>query len=154
MKEQLIASFGGAKPSVCKYHDFLKGLPLDERGVFCKMTYGVALSEWGSLTSVYRLFLVRLIKSERQCFVDYVRKETVLGQLLYEPVELNLLLKVFNLLEQPCKNNKSSYTELSFSLLLSFDIDLSVKYLSDKIRYSKADSFDFVELMEKSSEME
>ena len=85
--------------------------------------------------------------------MDYVRKETVLGQLLYEPVELNLLLKVFNLLEQPCKNNKSSYTELCFSLLLSFDIDLSVKYLSDKIRYSKADSFDFVELMEKSSEM-
>ncbi|WP_293738805.1 hypothetical protein [uncultured Parabacteroides sp.] len=55
---------------------------------------------------------------------------------------------------QPYKNHKSSYTEISFSLLLAFDMDVSVKYLADKIRYARMDSFDFVDLMEKSSEME
>ena len=30
----------------------------------------------------------------------------------------------------------------------------AVKYLSDKIRYARMDSFDFADLMEKSSEME
>ncbi len=68
--------------------------------------------------------------------------------------ELNLFLKVFNLWMQPYKNHKSSYTEISFSLLLAFDMDVSVKYLADKIRYARMDSFDFVDLMEKSSEME
>lgn len=34
MKEQLIALFGGAKPTVQKFHEFLNGMPLEERGIF------------------------------------------------------------------------------------------------------------------------
>ena len=153
MKEQLIALFGGAKPTVRQYHELLKCMPLEERGIFCKRTFGIALSEWGGLTPVYRLFLVRLIKASRQAFLDYVRKETVLGEFLYGMEELNLFLKVLNLWMQPYKDHKSSYTEISLSLLLAFDMDVSVKYLADKIRYSQMDSFDFADLLEKSSEM-
>ena len=68
--------------------------------------------------------------------------------------ELNLFLKVLNLLVDPYKNHKSSYTEISFSLLLAFDMNVSVRYLTDKIRYSRMDSYDFAELLEKSSEMD
>lgn len=154
MKEQLIALFGGHKPSVKKYHEYLKRMPLEQRGIFCKQTYGIALAEWNKLEPAYQLFLIRLIKKERQQFVNYVRKETVLGKFLYEPDELNLLLKVLNLWMQPYQNIKPSYTEISFSLLLIFNINLSVKYLSDKIRYSRMDSFDFAELLEKSNGIE
>lgn len=153
MKEQLMALFAGAKPSVSKYHAILDEMPLEQRGIFCKQTYGIALSEWGDLTPVYRLFLVRLIKSERQEFVEYVRNETVLGQLLYELDELNLFLKVLNLWMQPDRNHKFSYTELAFSLSFFLKTDLSIKYLSDKIRYARMDSYDFADLLEKSSEM-
>ena len=55
---------------------------------------------------------------------------------------------------QPYKNHKSFYTELSFSLSLAFDMDMSVKYLADKIRYARMDSFDFADLLEKSSEID
>ena len=154
MKEELVALFGGAKPTVRLYHELLKCMPLEERGIFFDRTFGLALSGWMDLTLSYRLFLIRLIKENRQPFVDYIRQKTVLGEFLYEMDELNLFLKVLNLLVDPYKNHKSSYTEISFSLLLVFDIGLSVKYLSDKIRYARMDSFDFADLMEKSSEME
>ena len=154
MKEQLIALFGGAKPTVRLYHELLKYMPLEERGIFFEHTFGLALSEWTDLTSPYRLFLVRLIKKNRQLFADYVRQKTVLGEFLYGMDELNLFLKVLNLLVDPYKNHKSSYTEISFSLLLAFDMDVSVKYLADKIRYARMDSYDFADLMEKSGEME
>ena len=154
MKEQLIALFGGAKPTVRLYHELLKCMPLEERGIFFDRTFGLALSGWTDLATPYRLFLVRLIKANRQRFVDYVRKQTVLGEFLHGMDELNLFLKVLNLLVDPYKNHKSSYTEISFSLLLAFDMDVSVKYLADKIRYARMDSFDFADPMEKSSEME
>ena len=86
--------------------------------------------------------------------MDYVRQKTVFGEFLYRMDELNLFLKGLNLLVDPYKNPKSSYTEISFSLLLAFDMDVSVKYLADKIRYARMDSYDFADLMEKSSEME
>lgn len=154
MKELLIALFDGHKPSVRKYYEFLERMPLEQRGIFCKQTYGIALAEWNELEPAYQLFLIRLIKKERQQFVDYIRKETLLGKFLYEPDELNLLLKVLNLWMQPHKNIKPSYTDISFSLSLTFNTNLSIKYLADKIRYSRMDSFDFAELLEKSNEME
>ena len=129
MKEQLIALFGGAKPTVRQYHELLECMPLEERGIFFDRTFGLALSGWTGLTVTYRLFLIRLIKKNRQLFVDYVRQKTVLGEFLYGMDE-------------------------SFSLLLTFDMDVSVKYLADKIRYARMDSYDFADLMEKSSEME
>lgn len=153
MKKELIALFGGAKPTVRLYHELLIAMPLEKRGIFFDRTFGLALSGYAELPLAYRLFLVRLIKANRQRFVEYVREKTVLGALLYRMDELNLFLKVVNLLVDPYKNHKSSYTKISFSLLLSFDMHVSVKYLADKIRYARMDSFDFAELMEKSSEM-
>ena len=153
MKNQLIALFKGAKPSVCKFNLYLKEMPLAERGIFRNRTFGVAFSDWSGLTAAYRLFLIRLIKSERQLFVDYVRQETVIGELLLEPDDPELLLKVLNLWMAPCKNPKTSYTKLSFSLLLICNINLRVRYLADKIRYARMDSFDFAELLEKRSDM-
>lgn len=154
MKELLIALFDGHKPSARKYYEFLERMPLEQRGIFCKQTYRIALAEWNELQPAYQLFLIRLIKKERQQFVDYIRKETLLGKFLYEIDELNLLLKVLNLWMQPHKNIKPSYTDISFSLSLTFNTNLSIKYLADKIRYSRMDSFDFTELLEKSNEME
>lgn len=154
MKEDLFTLFSDTKPSVTKYHELMNGMPPEKRGIFCKQTYGIALAEWRELTPAYQLFLIRLIKSERQQFVDYVRNETVIGTFLYEPEELNLFLKVINILEQSCINHKTSYTNLAFSLSFFLKTNLTVKYLSDKIRYAKMDSLDFVEILEKSRDME
>ncbi|MDO4755398.1 MAG: hypothetical protein Q4A54_03570 [Parabacteroides sp.] len=153
MKNQLIALFNGAKPSVCKYNLFLKEMPLAERGIFRNRTFGLAMTEWNGLSVAYRLFLVRLITSERQLFVDYVRQETVLGALLLDLEDRDLLLKVLNLWMYPFKNHKTSYTDLAFSLLLVWNVDLSVKYLADKIRCVRMDSYDFAELLEKRSDV-
>lgn len=103
MKEELVALFGGAKPTVRLYHELLKYMPLEERGIFFDRTFGLALSGWTDLSVPYRLFLVRLIKANRQRFVDYVRQKTVFGEFLYRMDELNLFLKVLNLLVDPYK---------------------------------------------------
>lgn len=94
----------------------------------------------------YRKFLVALIKSERQQFVDFVRKDTVLGEFLYELKDKELFVRILNLLEQPSKKHRTSYRELAFSILLGFSIELKVKGLSDKIRYAKAETDDLFEL--------
>lgn len=44
MKEELVALFGGAKPTVRLYHELLKYMPLEERGIFFDRTFGLALS--------------------------------------------------------------------------------------------------------------
>ena len=64
MKEELVALFGGAKPTVRLYHELLKYMPLEERGIFFDRTFGLALSGWTDLSEPYRLFLVRLIKGK------------------------------------------------------------------------------------------
>ena len=50
--------------------------------------------------------------------------------------------------------NKLPESERVCSGICTFDMDVSVKYLADKIRYARMDSYDFAGLMEKSSEME
>ena len=50
MKEQLIALFGGAKPTVRQYHELINCMPLEERGIFFDRTFGLALSGYVELT--------------------------------------------------------------------------------------------------------
>lgn len=121
-------------------------MPEDERTDYLKKTFGFAFSEWRNLNVAYRKFLVALIKSERQQFVEFVRKDTVLGEFLYELKDKELFVRILNLLEQPSKKHRTSYRELAFSILLGFSIELKVKGLSDKIRYAKAETDDLFEL--------
>ena len=90
MKEQLIALFGGAKPTVRQYHELLECMPLEERGIFFDVPLALLCPVGQGLTVPYRLFLIRLIKKNRQLFVDYVRQKTVLVSFLYGMDELNL----------------------------------------------------------------
>lgn len=148
-----MALFKGAKPSVRLFHESLNRMLPEERTLFMDRTFGLALAGWPELTGPYRAFMVRLIKANRQSFVDYVRHKTVLGELLCGLDETDLFLKIVNLWMQPHDEQKPSYTELSFSLLLAFDMDLSVKYLGDKIRYARMDAFDFADLLERGGDI-
>lgn len=148
MEKQLKALLG-AKPAVCNYQKHVKTLSPKEREVFLKDTFALAFSDWRDWEPAYRSFMVCLIESERQRFIDFVRNDTVLGEFLYNLKDKELFERILNLLEQPCRKHKTSYTDLSFSVLLAFDINLKVKTLSDKIRYSPADVDDLFELYEK-----
>lgn len=148
MEKQLKALLG-AKPTVCNYQKHVKTLSPKEREVFLKDTFALAFSDWRDWEPAYRSFMVCLIESERQRFIDFVRNDTVLGEFLYNLKDKELFERILNLLEQPCRKHKTSYTDLSFSVLLAFDINLKVKTLSDKIRYSPADVDDLFELYEK-----
>ncbi len=147
--------FGSAKPSVRKFRAYVNQCAPEERNKVCKRLFAAAFSEWPGLSADHRHFLINLIKSERQAFVDFLRTETVWGGLLYEADEeaLLMLLKFVNVWLHLFKNPKTSYTKISFALLLSFSINLSVKSLSDKIRYAWPDTFDFCEWMEQSNGM-
>lgn len=139
----------GAQPAVCVYQQHVKNLLPKEKEAFYKDTFALAFSDWRTLSPAYRDFYVCLVKSERQRFIDFVRNDTILREFLYELKDEALFIRVLNLLEQPDKKRKTSYTKLAFSVELGFKIDLKVKYLSDKIRYAKADTDDLYELFEK-----
>ena len=138
----------GAEPTVQHFNEIVINLPENEKAGFVKGTFGLAFSEWGNLNVAYREFLVALIKSKRQQFVEFVRKDTVLGEFLYDLKDKELFVKILNLFERPSKKHKISYSKLAFSFLLGFKMDLEVKGLSDKIRYAKVDTDDLVELFE------
>ena len=138
----------GAEPTVQHFHEIVMNLPKEERSGFMKDTFGFAFSEWRNLNVAYRKFLVALIKSDRQQFVEFIRKDTVLGEFLYDLKDKELFVRILNLLERPSKKHRSSYSELAFSVLIGFSIDLKVKALSDKIRYARAETDDLFELFE------
>lgn len=139
----------GAQPAVCSYQKHVNNLLPEEKEVFYKDTFAVAFSDWRNLSPAYRNFFVRLIKSERQRFIDFVRNDTVLGAFLYDLKDDELFIRILNLLERPEKKRKTSYTNLTFAVQLGFNINLKLKSLSDKIRYARAETDDLYELFEK-----
>lgn len=145
MEEELKSQLG-PEPTVCNFHEVLNRMTPEARSLCRKKMYGLALSGWSTLSLAYRRFLLRLIKSERQQFIDYIRQDTVLGELLYNLKDPDLFKKLLHLLECPTQKYKPSYTELSFSLLLGFSIPLKVKTLSDQIRYMYPDTDELLEL--------
>lgn len=74
-----------------------------------------------------------------------------LREFLYDVKDEALFIRILNLLEQPEKKRKTSYTNLAFSVELGFNIVLKVKSLSDKIRYARAETDDLYELFQKIS---
>lgn len=139
----------GAQPAVCSYQKHVNNLLPEEKEVFYKDTFAVAFSDWRNLSPAYRNFFVRLIKSERQRFINFVRNDTVLGAFLYDLKDDELFIRILNLLERSEKKRKTSYTNLTFAVQLGFNIKLKLKSLSDKIRYAKAETDDLYELFEK-----
>ncbi len=139
----------GAQPAVCSYQKHVNNLLPEEKEVFYKDTFAVAFSDWRNLSPAYRDFFVRLIKSERQRFIDFVRNDTVLGAFLYDLKDDELFIRILNLLERSEKKRKTSYTNLTFAVQLGFNIKLKLKSLSDKIRYARAETDDLYELFEK-----
>lgn len=139
----------GAQPAVCTYQKHVNNLLPEEKEAFYKDSFTLAFSDWKNLSQAYRDFFVCLVKSERQRFIDFVRNDTVLGEFLYDLKDEALFIRILSLLEQPEKKRKTSYTKLAFSVKLGFNIDLKVKYLSDKIRYARVDADDLYELFEK-----
>lgn len=147
----LLMALLGAQPAVCTYQKHVNNLLPEEREVFYKDSFALAFSDWRNLSPAYRDFFVSLIKSERQRFIDFVRNDTVLGEFLYDVKDEALFIRILNLLEQPEKKRKTSYTNLAFSVELGFNIVLKVKSLSDKIRYARAETDDLYDLFQKIS---
>ena len=139
----------GAQPAICAYQKHVNNLLPEEKEAFYKDSFALAFSDWRTLSPAYRDFFVSLIKSERQRFIDFVRSDTVLAEFLYDLKDEALFIRILNLLEQPEKKRKTSYTNLAFAVKLGFNVDLKVKSLSDKIRYARAETDDLYELFQK-----
>ena len=138
----------GEVPSVAKFKAKTMNLSSEERQQWLYMAFDTALHEWSELSSKYKRFLVNLIKSERQSFLDYIRQETILGELLFKPDNPVLLRKIAWLLEGGVKENKSSSWDLTFSLLLAFDLNLKLSSLHQYMRTDTFTTDDMVELLE------
>ncbi|MDL2278136.1 hypothetical protein LJC57_06045 [Parabacteroides sp. OttesenSCG-928-G07] len=139
--------FNGKHPSVKCFLASIRTLPTDKQAHFYRVAYQLAFVAWPQLPKRYRVFLCHLICHDRQRFLDFQRRETVLGLLLHTPNDPQVFIKMFHLLEPYQGRNNPSFNHLSFLLLQSFDIPYKISTLGDKIRTANFYPEELLELL-------
>ncbi|MDH6306120.1 hypothetical protein M2459_002736 [Parabacteroides sp. PF5-5] len=91
---------------------------------------------------------MNLTKCNRQPFLDYLHKATVMGSLRFKVENPILLRKVIWLLEGGVRERKSSSWDLCSSLLYGMDFGLKVNSLHQYMRTDIFITDDMVELLE------
>jgi hypothetical protein len=118
-----------------------------EREKWLLTAFRAGTQEWKQASPTYRKFLKDLTQARRQEFLDYLHRETLLGDMRYPLDDPGLFYQMAYELEGMQKNYKYASTHLAFSLLLSFGIDLKLstlhKYMKEK-RLTTADWRDFL----------
>ncbi len=148
MYQDLKELFGKEIPSVKKFNLKLSTLPTEKHPFYYKAAYDAAFTEWDTLAKSYRTFLTNLLLHDKQRTVDYLRRHTVFGSLVYILREPVLLRRLLSLSEGKSNGGVPSYRHLSFCLLLAFDFSETVDYLSDKLRKDSATTDDLCDLMD------
>lgn len=147
MFDKLESLFKGGRPSVCKFKKQLKSMSETEQQEYYRCAYCMALCNWMVVNDRYRDFLNNLVQNDRQAFLDYLKKETILGQLSCPLTNVALFIKWMNLWKESQINYKVSNVQFSFSLLLAFDIRLKHKVLSGRVATCHLDTDELVELL-------
>ncbi|MDH6358180.1 hypothetical protein [Parabacteroides sp. PF5-9] len=137
MSNPLKKLFGGKRPSVRCFNRAIQHLTPQEKTNYYRKAYTMAVYHWEELPGWYRTFLINLVQHDWQQFLDYLHRETILGELTYSLEEPQLFKKVFNLLEKNRKNHKVSFNHLGFCILLSFKYSLKISTLGDCIRTAR-----------------
>lgn len=148
MYEDLKALFEGKVPSVRKFVRKLSELPDPMQSFYYKAAYDTAFTEWDSVNKSYRTFLSNLLLHDKQRTLDYLRKHTVLGTLVYVLQEPEVLRRLIATFEGKRNGYMPSYCHLAFCLLLVFDYSETIDYLSDKLRIQLSTTDDLCYLMD------
>jgi len=125
--------FGGKRPTLPVFYDLMKELSSEERDERIRQIFRISLNEWRDINETYRLFLKNLIISNRQLFICFYRTETVMGELLHPCGCIETLVLFFVLWHSYEIKVKTSIRYLLFCMLLVFDIDLSLRTLSNYV---------------------
>jgi hypothetical protein len=139
--------FNGERPSVRRFLASIQSFPTEKQAHFYQLAYQLALVAWPQLPKWYQTFLYNLICHDRQRFLDFQRRETVLGLLLHTPNDPQAFIKMIHLLEPYQGRNNPSFNHLSFLLLQSFDIPYKISTLGDKIRTANFYPEELLELL-------
>lgn len=122
-------------------------MPEDEKHEYIRCAYCVALCGWKLANERYRDFFVNLVQNDRQTFLDFLRRETVFAHLSCPLTNVSLFIKWMNLWKESQINYKVSTPQLSFCLLLAFDIGLSVNTMRNYIASCRMDTDELVDLL-------
>lgn len=121
-------------------------MPEEQQLEYRHHAYELTLHNWLAMNETYRVFLINLVQNDRQAFLDFLKKETILGQLCCPLTNVTLFIKWMNLWKESQRNYNVSNVQLSFSLLLSFDIRLKERVLSSYLATCRLDTDELVEL--------
>lgn len=127
----LCALFNGNKPTVKVFRDHLAKLPEGKRISLLRDTYRLTMSYWLKLPPEYQAFMKALIKNNRQAWLDFVLRETILGELRYTLQRPDLFIALMKIIELTCRTHRISIDHLAMSTLLAFSFSQKVSTLGE-----------------------
>lgn len=148
-KNKLTELFADQIPSVKRFNELLAPLLEEERASYLRFSYEQALFNWDEQNLRHQTFLKRLVVHDRQSFLDYLMKHTIMGSLRYELQDPGMLQKLLNVLEGDLTDAKSSWASLIFSYQLAFDNPLKLATLAQYIKKSYPDAGEILDLFSK-----
>jgi len=131
MDKEFQLLFKGNDPSVRLFKSKMQGRPAEEVNAFYNHAYTLALTCWATLSIRMQDFLVRLVKNDRQRFVNFTNAG-ILGRLRYK-LEDPVLAARLLALSRPTDQDRMSYNHLAQNFLIGFDCPLKIDSLADRI---------------------
>jgi len=145
---ELTLLFGGSEPTLPHFSEKARHLTVQERSEWMGKIFCIALSNWNRANVAYRNFLVNWIVAHRQEFIDYYRRETVMGCLAVPAGgEPELLVLFFKLWYEYALPEKVPMRGLLFQLALSFDQPYSLKTLCNRAAAGKIDAGELLDIL-------
>ncbi|MDR0430749.1 MAG: hypothetical protein LBH58_09770 [Tannerellaceae bacterium] len=147
-KDTFTALFGKQRPSVRLFNELLKPFPREKQEAYYRYACFLFVNEYYNMTTWYRVFLKNLMKHDLQRLYDYLEITSGFHSLRCRIEKREALFQLFHMLMASMKNVKCSFEQISFFILLGFDINLKISTLGKYIRDCHFTPETFFELAE------
>ncbi|WP_455639509.1 hypothetical protein [Parabacteroides sp.] len=131
---KLALLFGKDQVTVNVFFEHLNQLPEPERKAMLLTAYQLALGDWEKLPKRYKLFMIKLIRKDRQAWVDFLVGQTVIGQVRYTPHRPKLFIVAMKIIELSERTKRVACKHLTMSILTSFNFPFTINTLSKYIQ--------------------
>jgi len=140
--------FGKQRPSVKLFYKLLEGKTPEGKDAYYQYAYFLFMNRYHTLSKWYRRFLTTLVKHDWQRFFDYLMQTSGFSSLRGGIKNHHTFARLLHMLMADKENVITTYEQMAFFTMLSFDITLNINTLSSKIRQIQFTPETFFELAE------
>lgn len=126
--------FRGAEPTRPRFRKAMSDLSPDEQQLWQEKLFITSFCGYNQLPKCYQHFLDVYIDSNREAYLDYIHRHTLLGRKRYRLRHPDMIRKMFTSLEVELRDHKSSVRHLSFCMLMVFDYNVTINTFCNQMR--------------------